>query len=181
MLYSVFLNSVVINLAKQEINMTIIRKEYKGQRDISGDLEIATFIKGNTLSLNQAKHKHRPGYSKYFELVSRVRQFCNLPLDWDSYGADRINQFAIDSAFQVIERLAIDGLLSTKIDINVFPMRDGGIQFEFDDTGISFELEISPYRKFNFIEYDEEGNVIVEYENFSLSELKEKLVALDYA
>lgn len=165
--------------------MTIIKKEYKGERDISADLEIASYITGNTLSIIQAKkyslYTHRPSYSKPLELANKVKQFYNLPSNWDSYNADKISYHAIEIALQVIARLSIDGLLSSNIDINVFPMRDGGIQFEFDDKDLSYELEIFPEGELRFIEYDEEGDVEEENEDFNLYDLKDKLLGLEYA
>ena len=57
------------------------------------------------------------------------RSFLNLPADWDSYGADPIDERAVIAA----ER-----------GLSYVPTRSGGVQIEFNAAGVGVEIEIAP-------------------------------------
>jgi len=108
---------------------------------------------------------------KYFNFVEKISKFSKLQANWDSYNADPISQNAITTALETIDFLNNQGFLSSGISINVFPMRDGGIQFEFDSVVICAELEINANGELTFILFDDEGNIKVENQLFELLEL----------
>ena len=64
------------------------------------------------------------------DLKTRIESFSELKKNWDSYEADEITSSSIITAHSVLD------FLSKTTDINsiaVFPMRDGGIQFEIGE------------------------------------------------
>ena len=110
------------------------------------------FVSGNTVSVfedseritNTFRPHSKTRGMKYFQYADTIYGFSNLQKNWDSYNADTISQIAIDTAIEALNPLHNKGLLANGITVNVFPMRDGGIQFEFDGQYICAELEISP-------------------------------------
>ena len=66
----------------------------------------------------------------------------------DSYNANKISPAAIKSALKTVQMLSDKNLLS--YNVGVFPMRDGGIQFEF---GNEYELEINIEGNLVFLEF----------------------------
>lgn len=112
---------------------------------------------------------------KYFNFSDTINGFSNLKPNWDSYNADKISRYSIEIALKVLNYLLNSGLLSTEISINVFPMRDGGIQFEFDGDNICIELEINPKGELIFIEYDEEADIVKKEQLFELTEISSLL------
>ncbi len=156
------------------------------------DLSMATFATGSTFSLLEKeapKKKHDyfeyekyVGLSRFDNLRSKIERFVHLQPNWDSYDADAISKSAIDKATEALGDLYTNGFLSGGIFVHVFPMRDGGIQFEFDGENIIAELEISPNRELTLIYFDDKGNVIGEpQELFELSELSTLLEEAQYA
>lgn len=95
---------------------------------------------------------------KYFQLAETIYAFSSLKKNWDSYNADTISQVAIEAAIKLLDNLFTNDL--SEVKVNVFPMRDGGIQFEFDGSTISAELEINPNGVKNFILFDDDGNML---------------------
>jgi len=125
---------------------------------ISHSVGISTFVKE---TVNQ------PGLDKnYLRLYNTINSFSQLRTNWDSYNADPISEAAIGQAFTILSHLQVIEVLSSGIEINVFPMRDAGIQFEFDSDGLTSELEINTEGKMKYIEYDENGDILNE-ESFS--------------
>ncbi len=108
---------------------------------------------------------------KYFNIADKIKGFSNLQPNWDSYQADRISKKAIETAIETLNYMRTMGFLSSEIIINAFPMRDSGIQFEFDGDNICAELEINQYGELTFILYDNEGNLIESKQILELSEL----------
>lgn len=98
---------------------------------------------------------------KYFNFSETINGFSNLEPNWDSYEADKISKKAIDTANKALTYMRDMDILLNKMTINVFPMRDGGIQFEFDGDAICAELEINPYGKLTFILYDDEAHALI--------------------
>ena len=112
---------------------------------------------------------------RYFNFTETINGFSNLEPNWDSYQADKISKKAIETAIETLKYMRDNDILSNKMTVNVFPMRDGGIQFEFDGETICAELEINQYGKLTFILYDEEGNLVESKEILELSELSTRL------
>jgi len=176
--------------------MIIVKKNINAVKENTSDLEFASYITGHTLNIQVKAYtnlydeptagyarslKFTQGYRQAFVLANQVRYFQKLNANWDSYNADPVDPTAITIAMQVVDRLSVDGHLSTGIAVHVFPMRDGGIQFEFDGKGLSAELEIAPTGELTFIEYDEEGDLVEEIAHFHLTSLESSLIGLEYA
>jgi len=118
---------------------------------------------------------------RYFNFVDTINGFSNLKTNWDSYNADAISKNAIDTAIETLNYLLSEGLLSNGINISVFPMRDGGVQFEFEGENICSELEINPSGELTFILFDDNGNIVDKWQLFELSELSTFLEEAQYA
>lgn len=92
------------------------------------------------------------------ELKIRIESFSELEKNWDGYDSDEISNQSIAVANSVLDSI------SKSIDTNtisVFPMRNGGIQFEIGDYK---EIEIFNY-EVTEIEFDSEYNVINQMES----------------
>lgn len=125
---------------------------------------------------------YRANLSEYNSLSEKIRGFSNLQHNWDSYNADAVSKNAIYTAIETLNHLNSKGQLTNGFSVNVFPMRDGGIQFEFDGENMIAELEISLNGELTLIYFDDEGNVIGEpQELFELSELSTLLEEAQYA
>jgi hypothetical protein len=123
----------------------------------------------------------RVNLNEYSYLSEKIISFSNLRSNWDSYNAEIISNAAIKAAKEILDHLNINGLLTSEIEINVFPMRDGGIQFEFDGEHICAELEINPNGDSTFILFDDDGNIIDKGQLFELSEISTLLEDAQYA
>ena len=76
-------------------------------------------------------------------VVNGLAQLSNLPSDWDSYGARRIDAWHISSAYQILATVMRDDTPAPSI----VPTSDGHVQFEWHRQGIDLEVEvISPTR-----------------------------------
>jgi len=117
---------------------------------------------------------------KYSNLENKVAGFKNLQTNWDSYNADTISEISINKAIDTLSYLYINGFLSNSIEINVFPMRDGGIQYEFDSDSFSAELEINNEGSLTYILFDEEANLVDKIQIFELKELSVLLEETSY-
>ncbi len=99
---------------------------------------------------------------RYLKLLNSINSFKDLKQNWDSYNANAISPTAIIKAIEIL------GIIDTHIGstntahINVFPMRDGGVQFEFDDENAMAEIEIGENGQLNLIIYNNEGDITVE-------------------
>ncbi|MDP2385632.1 MAG: hypothetical protein Q8M29_04625 [Bacteroidota bacterium] len=120
---------------------------------------------------------------KYFELNDKITGFENLKANWDSYNADPISSSAITIALEILDFLKREGTLTSGIEVNVFPMRDGGIQFEFEAENLSAELEINPNGDLTFILFNNHGDIILKQpiKIYELSELSSYLEETVYA
>lgn len=117
----------------------------------------------------------------YSSLSNKISAFVNLQKNWDSYDADVISITAIDVAIETLNHLHSKGILSKGINISVFPMRDGGIQYEFDGEFICAELEINQNGDLTFILFDDDGNIINDTKQpFELSTLTARLEEAEY-
>lgn len=120
---------------------------------------------------------------KYFELNDKINGFENLPANWDSYNADSISTSAISMGLEVLNYLKREGTLTSGIVVNVFPMRDGGIQFEFEAENLDAELEINPQGDLTLILFNDNGDIILKQpiKSYELSELSSHLEDNVYA
>jgi hypothetical protein len=89
------------------------------------------------------------------ELRTRIKSFSELENNWDSYGAEKITKQSITTALHMLSPFFYRALSVNK-SISVFPMRDGGIQFEIGDYK---EIEILNH-EINEIDFDSESNII---------------------
>lgn len=148
-------------------------------RFVSGSIE-SLFEDSERITNTFRPHSKTRGM-KYFQYADTIYGFSNLQKNWDSYNADTITQIAIDTAIGALNHLHNKGLLANGITVNVFPMRDGGIQFEFDGQYICAELEISPNGETTFILFDDDGNILEKEQIFELSEIPTLLEEAQYA
>lgn len=151
---------------------------------------ILGFVSGSTASVFEVSknisNTFRPESSKleeikYFQYADTINKFSNLQYNWDTYNADVISQNAISTSIESLIYI-IKAQLTNGFTVNVFPMRDGGIQFEFDGDNLIAELEISPDGGLTLINFDVNGNIIGEPQNiFELSELSSLFEEAQYA
>jgi hypothetical protein len=118
---------------------------------------------------------------KYFHFLDTIYGFSNLKPNWDSYNADVISKNAIDTAIVTLNYLNSRVQLSNDFTVSVFPMRDGGIQFEFDGENICAELEINQNGELKFILFDDDGSINYNGQLFEVSELSTLLEESQYA
>lgn len=113
-------------------------------------------------------------------MISIVDSFSELHENWDGYNADRITSAAQKSAINIIHQFGKNDVFN-KISVHIFPMRDGGIQFELDGSIITAELEIDPKGTVKFMQYNEVGDIaderqLSDYDVNSISEIIEDSV-----
>jgi len=70
-----------------------------------------------------------------------LRQLRDLPPGWDSYGAHRVQEGAVHSAFEILWAIADDPQLPQP---SIVPTSAGGLQIEWHRPGVDLELEIAP-------------------------------------
>lgn len=153
------------------------------------DLSMANFATGSTISLleKEAPKKNLNyfgdekfiGLARLNNLRSKIEGLVHLESNWDSYNAEIISKTAVAVAIETINYLNSKELLSNGLSVSVFPMRDGGIQFEFDGENICAELEINQKGELAFILFDDEENI--ELEPLKLFELTELSTLLEEA
>ena len=128
------------------------------------DLLMANFTIGSTFSLleKEAPKKNlnyswdeKPIGFAILNLKNKIERFAHLESNWDSYDAEIISKTAIDTAIKTLYHLNSKGQLTNGFIVSVFPMRDGGIQFEFDGENICAELEINHNGDSIFILFDD--------------------------
>ncbi len=122
-------------------------------------------------------------YSDWYVLESRISDFQQLQNNWDGNNAEAISNVALTIAYRILQQLKIGNISSQGLTINVFPMRDGGIQFEFDSVNICAELEINPEGLMQFLLFNEYGAIISKQPIFvyELSEITNLLEEVIYA
>lgn len=75
-------------------------------------------------------------------IVVRLNELLDLPVNWDSYGADKIH---FRSAIYVIEMLTV--LFNSNIpEPSIVPISNGGIQMEWHTNEANLEIDIQPDR-----------------------------------
>ena len=165
-------------------------KTIKQRFQSSHDELILGFVSGSTQSVfkdaENITNPFGPEISKlqgikYFHFEDTIKGFSNLKPNWDSYNADPISENSINAAIETLNYLYSKGQLSNNLTVNVFPMRNGGIQFEFDGENICAELEISTSGEHTIIIFDDNGNIMNKGQLFELSELSTFLEESQYA
>jgi hypothetical protein len=116
-----------------------------------------------------ATQKEKTG-TTYTEFSEKINGFRFLEKNWDSYNADTISDKAIQKAISILDKI-IQTTQNHSIKLHVFPMRNGGIQFELDNENQSFEIEIDTNGILKFIRFDEEGDILEEINNFEIEKL----------
>lgn len=96
----------------------------------------------------------------YRRLANQMEAFKLLKPDWDSYQAPPTSPAAIQVGEEFLETLRRQERLNSTLQIHVFPMRDGGIQFEFDLENDACELEISPSGDLTLLTFNEDGDLL---------------------
>ena len=120
---------------------------------------------------------------KLYQLQDAINGYVHLQQNWDSYDAAPISATAIKVALKVLDQLNKANIFSTGVEVNVFPMRDGGIQFEFDADDLCAELEIDEGGQMLFIQFDENAEVLkkIVIHQYELPELLSLLENARYA
>lgn len=107
---------------------------------------------------------------KIEKLKTIIKSFSKLEKNWDSYDANEITPQSIMTAYDVLDSI------NDVNDVKVFPMRNGGIQFEI---GHYREIEILDF-DINEIGFDSEFNKISidfvkRFPNFKLTKKYNKI------
>lgn len=87
------------------------------------------------------------------KLKNKIYSFCELVDNWDSYNSKKTTMQSINTAISYLSTLPQTFDLNS---VEVFPMRNGGIQF---DIGERKEIEIYNDDIYD-IDYDEDYNMI---------------------
>jgi asparagine N-glycosylation enzyme membrane subunit Stt3 len=171
-----------------------MKQEIKSRRfeALSND-RLLSFVSGSTATFvagsgRRITYYYAPESSvmnslKYRELLDTISSFSSLEPNWDSYGADAISEISIATATKVLNHLRQSGNLPEGVEAHVFPMRNGGIQFDFDSSNSEAELEIDASGEMHFIGYDDQGDVKEEEQlkTYELDELTSLLEESIYA
>ena len=113
----------------------------------------------------------------YTYLKDKLSSFDKLDKNWDGYNAESIDLKVILKAFDFLCYLEYSNIVDN-IKINVFPMNDGGIQFEFDGK-LESELEINSELILTFKVFDNESNLILQKTINSYNEIVNKIKELN--
>lgn len=72
------------------------------------------------------------------EVLGRIAFLCNLPDNWDSYGAKAVDRGIAHCAVQILQEIARPGISAPAI----VPTNRGNLQFEWHEHGIDLEFEV---------------------------------------
>lgn len=88
-------------------------------------------------------------------LISKINGFRDLEENFDSYNSDKISNESIETSIKILNEL------NNVEELFVFPMRDGGIQFEISRfSDIEEELIIDKEGNIRIIEYNTTGDLL---------------------
>ncbi len=102
---------------------------------------------------------------KVEEQIEKIESFKNLKENWDSYGAEKVNEDCIKRAISIVNFFK-----NRSLGINFsYPLPDGGIQLEMNNS-YNLEIEVNP-NGFNdqIIITDESGTILWEFEEPKLN------------
>ena len=75
-------------------------------------------------------------------ILRKICQFLEMPAGWDGYKAPRIGHHTAMFALQILDKFMRPGVPSP----NLVPSSVGGIQIEWHEKGIDFEIHVTaPY------------------------------------
>lgn len=97
---------------------------------------------------------------RVFGLERQVEAFRNLPPDWDTYGAEPIQEAAIRQARRLLHQLSMQMTSVRSVSLHVFPMRDGGVQIEIDGRDMEMEIEVHPDGTQDYLVFNSEGKLL---------------------
>lgn len=97
---------------------------------------------------------------KYF--IELINGFKKLSHGWDSYEAEVIDEKAMLMARNTVSSLRDQGGLISSWSTNIFPDRNGGIQFKFDGDNLCAELVITKKGDLTLTFFNKKGDI--EYE-----------------
>jgi len=71
-------------------------------------------------------------------LINKINKFADLEYNWNSYNSDIISKISIDVAINILNNFIV--YMDEDVQINVFPMNNGGIQFDIDNIEIEIDI-----------------------------------------
>lgn len=89
---------------------------------------------------------------------SSLNEYKNLDHNWDGYNAEKPSLPAIEYAKKIIKYLILHGIKNPFL----YPMRNGGVQIEFQEHTNNFEIEINPDKSIILLVFDNQDNLIRE-------------------
>jgi len=120
-----------------------------------------------------SKNTQKTNSIKLINLKDRINGFKSLKANWDSYNAEPISKYAIYAAIDLLSSLNKKGYLSfdSGINVNIFPMRDGGIQFDIDNLDFSIEIEIDIKGDLSLLHFNNNRDIVEEKKSIDIYEL----------
>lgn len=113
-----------------------------------------------------AYEKHHINFSEKF--IAKINNFATLEKNWNEYDGNPVSKISIISAIEVVNYLYDINKLSDNIDI--YPMGDGGIQFEFNLDHYS-ELEIEPKGRMTYSIFDKDYTILNQKTSNNINDL----------
>ncbi|BBU35491.1 MULTISPECIES: hypothetical protein [unclassified Veillonella] len=104
------------------------------------------------------------------ELLDRIQSFNKLDKNWDTYGANPINKGIIKQ----VESFILD--VSNYKYINVFPVPNGNIQIELEDSNEYLEFEFLTNNKVKVFKINSKGQESEKV--FNYSDKKQELIRM---
>lgn len=74
------------------------------------------------------------------KVFRRLEELAELSSDWDGYGAQQLDRFALQRALDLVSWVLDRGLPVPQ----VFPLANGGIQVEWSVESLELDLELEP-------------------------------------
>ncbi|MCC6725003.1 MAG: hypothetical protein IT258_10870 [Saprospiraceae bacterium] len=109
-------------------------------------------------------------YSKEIEKIiakNRIEEFAGLGYGWDGYDGESVSGATLELS-KTIAEIMVD--CSIHIDF-IVPLRNGGVQFEFQLLNNECEIEVHPNVLIYFLWYDSLGNLLGK-EQITITQLK---------
>jgi len=124
--------------------------------------------------ISQQSYDNRKFIYSLNKAKKKLKSFKILKKDWDSYGADTIDESIIDKAANIIEfvKIASQTMLFPKIRANVAPLTDGGVEVYFhgrhDELRITMAINNSYINRIENFMSDDMRMMIAEYSDREL-------------
>ena len=94
----------------------------------------------------------------YRSVAEKLVDFKDLPENWDSYGAKKINTRVIVECLQIFSALLVNRLLP---EPSVFPVADGSVQLEWSICDLDLEIQVYSGNKIHILFEDLIGDIDV--------------------